>query len=1268
MVQFYSTIKTRFSGQLSASKLPNLILTLCLILLTSQSFAQEERGIGPITPPPTNDSCSEPGILQVSPNNSCQTSVSASTISAIGQVNIPACNGITNIDDDVWFSFVATSSNHTVTVTPAASAPALKGASLQIFSGTCANLVNKACNISDINNTTAVTLNNTSFIVGQTYFVRVFSAGAGTSYAGNFSICVTTPFCQPAISGSGTPAKWITNVESLGSILDASNSSLQSSYSDFSSVNIASQIPNQPINLKITLNTNEGLSYHLFVDWNRNGIFDTNENVLTTGGTYLGSTTLGFVVPANTLPGKYILRIKTATTPEKNPCSLNGGETEDYSIIVMADCSAKITKVIDGERCGPGEVILKVEATPDATSYNWYYSFGGTTPTPFATTTVPQLVVNLSATTAYKVTANNGNCESRVTSTIRGIIRPLPTITFEPENPVVCGEDNIIKVTANASSNKVVAFEQDFTNSPFGLGANKFVPVALPNPLPWANGTWIIQTSTHLMNYASGWRPAISSGDAGNKFILATSNNSAYKNNEMSTTLETRPFSTVGFENLKLEYRHYFSQNSVVSGKGKVEIKIGDGQWELLHQTVEDAGKPSQFVLASEDLLPYVNEPIVRIRFVYSGKWADGWAIDDVVVSGIKATIPNFTWGSGVSAYTDENATIPYTNQQISTLYIKPSEQQMQIESFTIQAGISIGAGLCEATNTLSVTNKSKTWSPINNSNDWHNDNNWKPLGAPSIENCVIVRSGSAVISNTTPALGKNLVIKTLGKVIVNPKRNLVIKESITTPMLLQSPLLIIEDEASVRQIDNVPNSGTSIIKRKSKPVRRYDYTYWSSMVDNQTLQNLSPTTLFDKYHKWNSLGDSWQTIMSGNATMEAGMGYIVRAPQTYDIVAFNTYPAEFKGRLNNGDYSQPTYENKWALLGNPYPSALSATEFLLANSSVLEGTVYLWAHNSPPSDAYPGDAKYNYTAHDYATFNLSGGTATAPASLDPLTPNITLPNTNVPTGKIASGQSFFVKTLQNGAVNFNNSMRVTGENDQFFKIPTANKIPSRFWLNLRNNQGAFNQILVGYLKEATTGLDWGYDGEVFGGAYLSMYTICENVNLSIQARPLPFDNRDIIPVGYTTMVGGELFISLENVEGVFETLGQSIYLKDNIMGQFKNLKNGPYYFNTQVGTFDGRFELHFRPDGPERKGEKIIIDDNADILAYKTSSEIIVESKDCNIEEIEILDIQGRIIKSFKHLNIAYKSISGLTETQQVLILKVKTTEGKQFTKRVIF
>ena len=69
-----------------------------------------------------------------------------------------------------------------------------------------------------------------------------------------------------------------------------------------------------------------------------------------------------------------------------------------------------------------------------------------------------------------------------------------------------------------------------------------------------------------------------------------------------------------------------------------------------------------------------------------------------------------------------------------------------------------------------------------------------------------------------------------------------------------------------------------------------------------------------------------------------------------YEVVSFPyKQPVQFVGEPNNGDqfFTLDPVSGVKNLIGNPYPSALDANAFLLANQDKLEGTIYFWTHNT---------------------------------------------------------------------------------------------------------------------------------------------------------------------------------------------------------------------------------------------------------------------------------------------------------------------------------
>jgi hypothetical protein len=389
---------------------------------------------------------------------------------------------------------------------------------------------------------------------------------------------------------------------------------------------------------------------------------------------------------------------------------------------------------------------------------------------------------------------------------------------------------------------------------------------------------------------------------------------------------------------------------------------------------------------------------------------------------------------------------------------------------------------------------------------------------------------------------------------------------------------LTFENNASLVQVNDVAvNTGTIVYKRNTTPMKNFDYTYWSSPVVGQTLVALSPNTLSDKYFSY--VNNSWK-IETGSTPMDFGKGYIIRVPKPNfwpnPMTATYIQSVQFEGIPNNGTKSLAIglTNGDGNLIGNPYPSAMSAGKFLAANNKELDGTIYFWSHNTAVSNLV-------YSSTDYASYNGVGGvgtTAPAPSGSSGGA------NNNTPDGNIAAGQSFFTVTKRGtgftGSVTFNNGMRVedTNKNAQFFKEVKSKKdaiVKHRVWLNLANDKGAFKQTLVGYVTGATLGNDAAFDGESFdGNKYIDFYSINDNKNLVIQGRALPFDKTDKVLLGYKTTVEGTFAISIDKVDGVLEN--QTVFIEDKVANVIHNLKKGAYSFSTLKGVFDDRFVLRY--------------------------------------------------------------------------------------------
>lgn len=673
--------------------------------------------------------------------------------------------------------------------------------------------------------------------------------------------------------------------------------------------------------------------------------------------------------------------------------------------------------------------------------------------------------------------------------------------------------------------------------------------------------------------------------------------------------------------------------------------------------------------------LPLAEDKVVRGNLISDGSWhvlsldmgansnwtntggdITGWRFDYTTGANVRMEIDYIVLAS---APVMEN-----TAANDSSIVVSPT---VSPTSYTV---LKVAESPCHTISACATTQiyVNKTW--IGGTGNWNVASNWSPSGVPTSEHCVVGATGTITVNANGNAKSVNLT-NTSG-INIPSNNTLTVENAITVGT---NASFTIQNNGSLLQTNNVANTGNITMIRNAKPMKRYDFTYWSSPVAKQNLDAVSPMTLFDKYYSWNPTAGTWITHSVDTITMKVGRGYIIRAPQNFSVTTPANFTTSFIGTPNNGEISYTDFEGSstsqmWNLIGNPYPSAIDIDLFIndLDNTEV-GGSIYLWTHNTPALDN--GSGTISYTSNDYAVYNSTGGTATAAPS-DPNDTTDDDDNNNAPVnGHVAAGQSFFIRGLASGTVKFKNSMRIAGNNSNFYRPGTPDPSENwettgkhRYWLNLSNNQGAFNQALIGYIQGATNDMDRLYDAELLGGNYVTIYSLLNEHKMTIQGKALPFNNTDVVPLGYKVTIAGVFNISLGSFDGLFE--GQDVFLKDKLLNTIHNLKDGAYSFTSAIGTFDNRFEIVYQNETlsvetPEINPESIIIYKN-------TNSTIAVSAGLLVIKEVKVYDIAGRLISHANDVKSTDVVIKNLPETHQVIIVEVLTVEGGKLVKKIVF
>lgn len=220
-----------------------------------------------------------------------------------------------------------------------------------------------------------------------------------------------------------------------------------------------------------------------------------------------------------------------------------------------------------------------------------------------------------------------------------------------------------------------------------------------------------------------------------------------------------------------------------------------------------------------------------------------------------------------------------------------------------------------------------------------------------------------------------------------------------------------------------------------------------------------------------------------------------------------------------------------------------------------------------------------------------------------------------------------------------------------------------RFWLDIYNSEGAFKQLLIGYIENATNGLDRGYDGQLInGGNAILLYAIQDTKKLSIQGRTLPFNVADVIPLGYKSTIASSYHIALSDFDGLFTT--QPVFLEDALLNVVHNLSIGDYQFATDAGIFDTRFSLRFTNATLDVATPSFTA--NQVVIYKNTSNDFVITTGTTAMATVKVFDVRGRLLLEKKAINATETTIGG-GMANEVLLIQITTVDGVVVTKRAI-
>jgi hypothetical protein len=545
----------------------------------------------------------------------------------------------------------------------------------------------------------------------------------------------------------------------------------------------------------------------------------------------------------------------------------------------------------------------------------------------------------------------------------------------------------------------------------------------------------------------------------------------------------------------------------------------------------------------------------------------------------------------------------------------------------------------------------------------------------------------------------------------IDPDRTLTVTgdNSISNIWYLQlDGTLDLEDDSQLIQSSNsdlVTSATGKILRRQEGNANVYWYNYWSSPVgalgattlsDNNgtgnntnntpfnidmildgTRADIAFTSAFDQagmisdrwlYSFQNGLTFwDWVTLTPASA-IESGVGYTQKGTG----IAGTEQQYTFEGKPNNGtilipaddvdgdsgNESQQDVTLTTTLVGNPYPSALDADEFIRDNidfdnggaNPIIQGTILLW-------EQWAGASHYlaEYEG-GYGYINLTE-TARAYQHPDIVIADPTNPDNRgikTPTKFIPVGQAFFVEVVNDGNIEFNNGQRVfkqesLGESVFFRDVQSQDNTTNEdmtdrdeettvvgpmqtIKLELGVSNGATRRFVLGFSDTTTDGFDPGYDGGLITQSPEEDMTSLLNGKPYVIQAFSPISPEKEIDLYFNASGNNNFTLDIAELKNIPE--GQDIYIRDNRQSITWNLtQDGAYHFSALAGEDSDRFDIVFSDENTLSNDELKL----KDILIYFNNPEnkLFVKGLEQQVKHLTLTNMLGQTVKTYNNIDI---------------------------------
>lgn len=586
----------------------------------------------------------------------------------------------------------------------------------------------------------------------------------------------------------------------------------------------------------------------------------------------------------------------------------------------------------------------------------------------------------------------------------------------------------------------------------------------------------------------------------------------------------------------------------------------------------------------------------------------------------------------------------------------------------------------------------------------WENGSNLDITDLPNKDWAIVHVKDN--ISTTTSHKHLGLIVDANKTLTINGTNEL----NNTWYLSLNGTIDLMEDSQLVQEINSdldVTSAG-KILRRQEGLSSMYRYNYWSSPVgiQNSTSNNNDYNLSMLEDDAGNiqfvssydvtettpaTISTSWLYTYTNGVTyydwspineltnIPVGTGYTQKGPG----VTGSEHQYTFAGKPNNGEIlinvtdaggagSVPGVSKTDYLLGNPYPSAIDAHQFIDDNAGVTSGVICLWEQWSGDShilNEYEGGYALLNKASKVRAYQFSGISGGDNGEQD---------GSKTPTRYIPVGQGFLTEIIADGTVEFNNNQRVfkqegLGES-VFFRQPnqtTENtsdveeEVLQIIKLEMLVSSGLSRELALAFSDATTDGYDYGYDAKLDAVNPNDLTTVLNGENYVIQSFSAITPTKEVDLIFNSD--GLETYtINIVETENITEDV--EIYLFDAYQNTYTDLRNSGYSFTSDVsGEYTDRFKIVFSQSETLNVNE--VQNNNVNLyLDYKTNKLHAIGLEE-DVLEVDVINMLGQKVKTYR--NISQNKIENGLDIENLnsgfYLIDLKLMSNAKLSKKVV-